>query len=163
MERCVVAPAVQGADLLKLASALAVAALKRGGERRGDVIVFLPGMQEMLRLQVLLKKALPKLRVWLIHSDVIDNEDEDEIALPDADGQRVVALATVIGARSITLDGMRYAILHPAVRDEVLHASGISRLVDEPLSRELEGNMCGRVARVSPGLATLLYETDDST
>ena len=43
-----------------------------------------------------------------------------------------------------------------------LHASGVSRLLDEPLSRELEGNMSGRVARVSPGVATLLYDIDDT-
>ena len=116
----------------------------------------------MLSVQVLLKKALPKLRVWLIHSDAVGNEDEDEIDLPDADGgQRVVALATVIGARTIGFTGMKYAILHPAVRAEALHGSGISRLVDEPLSSELEGNMCGRVGRLSPGFATLLYETDE--
>ena len=87
-------------------------------------------MQGMLSVQVLLKKALPMLRVWLIHSDVVGNEDEDEIALPDADGQRVVALATIVGARTITLDSMRYAILHSAVRDEELRAAGISLLYD---------------------------------
>ena len=90
------------------------------------------------------------------------NEVEDKVQFPKANGHRVVALATTIGARTITLENMKYAILHPAMRDEVLHASGISRLVDEPLSSELEGNMCGRVARLSSGVATLLYEPDDT-
>ena len=43
-----------------------------------------------------------------------------------------------------------------------MHESGVLRLLDEPLSRELEGHMSGRVARVCPGLATLLYDIDDT-
>ena len=160
MERCVVAPAKEGADLLKITPDLSEAALKRGGQQRGDVIVFLPSMQELLSVQILLKKALPTSRVSLLHRDAVGNEVDVEIALPDADNQPDVALSTIIGARTITFESMRYTILHPADRVEVLHASGSLRLDDEPLSIELEGNMCGRVARQSAGLATLMYEKD---
>ena len=95
-------------------------------------------------------------------SDTLGNEDETEIDLPDLHDERVVALSTIIGARTITFAKMRYVIVHPAVRVEVLHASGTTGLCDEALSRELEGNMCGRVARLCSGLATLLYHPDDT-
>ncbi len=118
-------------------------------------------MQEMLTVQTRLKKALPSLRVILLHSDVIGSEDEEGIVCQDSNEQRVVALSTVIGARAITLD-MRYAILHPANKAEALHSSGLSQLIYGALSKELECNECGRVARLCSDLATLLYETDDT-
>ncbi len=160
MERCVVVPA-ERKDLLELVAALALAALKRVDGRKGKVVAFLPGMQEMLTVQTRLKQALQSIRVILLHSDVIGNEDEEEILVQDNDEQRVVYLSTVIGARAITLD-MRYAISHQASRAEALHSSGLSQLIDELLSKELEGTMCGRVARLCPGLAALLYGTDDT-
>ena len=89
----------------------------------------------------MLRKAFPTLRVWLLHSDTLGNEDETEIDLPDLYNERVVALSTIIGARTITFDQMRYAIVHRAVRVEVLHASGTSGLCDEALRSELEGNL----------------------
>jgi hypothetical protein len=162
MERCVVSPEMEHVDILRVAADLALVAIARNDDRKGDVIVFLPGLHEMLRVQVMLRKALPSLTVWLLHSDTLGNEDETDIDLPDLDNERVVALSTIIGARTITFDKMRYAIVHPAVRVEVLHASGISCLCDEALSSELEGNMRGRVARLSSGLATMLYHTDDT-
>ncbi len=79
-----------------------------------------------------------------------------------ADGLKICALATVIAAKSVTLNTMRYVIVHPAIRASVLSKSGILRIERERSSKELEGNMSGRVARVSQGLATFLYETDDS-
>jgi hypothetical protein len=70
---------------------------------------------------------------------------------------------TAKGRRAFfVLPRMRYAIVHPAIRVEVLLSSGYSGLCMEPLSSELEGNMCGRVARLCSGLATLLYHPDDT-
>jgi hypothetical protein len=162
MERCVVAPTLATIDILDVAAHLAFNAIAREGDQKGDVIVFLPGLQEILQVQMLLKQRLPNLTIWLLHSDIVGNEDETEIVLPDSDNERVVALSTIIGARSITFDKMRYAIVHPAIRVEVLLSSGYSGLCMEPLSSELEGNMCGRVARLCSGLATLLYHPDDT-
>ena len=59
---------------------------------------------------------------------------------------------TAKGRRAFfVLTRMRYAIVHPAIRVEVLLSSGYSGLCMEPLSSELEGNMCGRVARLCSG------------
>ena len=161
MERCVVAPK-DGKDILEMAGQLALAALARTDERQGDAMIFLPGMQEILTVQSYLKQRMPELRVWKLHSDVIDDTDEAMPEMLDVAGNRKVVLSTVIGARTVTLEDIRYVFVHPAIREEVLHASGIKKLVDVPVTKELEGNKCGRTARTNSGLATLLYETDDS-
>jgi hypothetical protein len=100
--------------------------------------------------------------VCLLHSDAIGNEDETIQDVPEILNSRVVVLSTIIGARTITFATIRYVIVHPAVRAEVLHASGTTGLIDEALTPELEGNMSGRVARVSSGLATFLYHPNDT-
>ena len=79
MERCVVAPAKENVDLLKLASDIALAALNREGWQSGDALVFLPGWQEMLTVQGLLMKGRPTLNVLLLHSETIGTEDEEPL------------------------------------------------------------------------------------
>ncbi len=162
MERCVVSPTTDQENILQIAAELALAAIARRGTREGDVLVFLPGLHEMLIVQGILKSKDASLKVYLLHSDAIGNEDETIQDVPEILDSRVVALSTIIGARTITFATIRYVIVHPAVRAEVLHASGTTGLIDEALSNELEGNMSGRVARVSSGLATFLYHPNDT-
>ena len=68
----------------------------------------------------------------------------------------MVVLSTVIGARSITLGGMKYVIIHPHVRSSSFHPSGLTRIRDYLVSKELKGNMAGRAGRESDGLVTEL-------
>ena len=168
LQRCIVAPR-DSQKLLEVAVALAGAALQRQGQnQRGNVIIFLPGIAEMLTVQKLLYEAGAKnqnvaCQVPLLHSDHIGCDEESELAaLDDGGGLPIVALSTLIAARSVTLESMKYVIIHPAVRASAMHASGISYLLDEPVSLELESNMAGRVARTCNGFATFLYDIDDT-
>ena len=43
-----------------------------------------------------------------------------------------------------------------------MQRSGIMKHVDSPITPELENSQEGRVARVSSGLATYLYDIDDT-
>ena len=43
-----------------------------------------------------------------------------------------------------------------------MNAAGFSRLADQRISREGEGNKAGRVGRTCNGLATFLFDVDDS-
>ena len=47
MQRCIVAPMEMG-DLLTTAVLLTLQALQRDGAQRGDVLVFLPGIQDVV-------------------------------------------------------------------------------------------------------------------
>ena len=161
LEQCRISLPGDTSALLTLAVHLALAALSRTKDQEGNVIVFLPGMHEMLQVQKALNKKHPKLDVMLLHSDVIGTEEEDPIAKPADKNARVVVLSSIIGARSVTIDGLKYAILHPHVRTSSLHPTGLSRILDVLLSGELAGNMAGRVARVCDGLVTFLELVQD--
>ena len=43
-----------------------------------------------------------------------------------------------------------------------MHTLGLSQLVDEPLTLEVEGNQIGRAGRQDDSLATLLYDVNDA-
>ena len=43
-----------------------------------------------------------------------------------------------------------------------MHGSGLSHLVDEPLTLEVEGNQIGRAGRQDDSLATLMYDVNDA-
>ena len=86
-------------------------------------------------------------RLWFLHSDVLDNADEDFVEpVEAAGGELLIALATQIAAKGCTLPTMKYGFVHPKVREEVLHASGLYRLTEQPLQPEQAANMVGRIA-----------------
>ena len=70
-----------------------------------------------------LMEAHPGLYVLMLHSEVVGDVNEDKVVVSEVVGP-MVALSTVIGARSITLGGMKYVITHPHVRSSSLHHSG---------------------------------------
>ena len=92
----------------------------------------------------------------------MDHEDEEDIAdeVNGTDGR--VVLSTIIGSRTVTLDTVRYVIIHPAVRTSRMHSSGMIQRVETPITTKLEENEADHIARVSSGLATLLHDVEDS-
>ena len=81
------------------------------------------------------------------HEDEVDIEDE----VNDTDGRVTV-----------TLDTVRYVIIHPAVRTSRMHSSGMIQRVDTPITTKLKEDEADHIARVSSGLATLLHDVEDS-
>ena len=115
-----------------------------------------------MEVQQLIKALKPACKIIILHSGCIDHKDEDEIPDEVASKEKMVVLSTIIGSRTVTMSTVRYAIIHPAIRRSEMHDSGIMRLVDTPITRELEKNQEGRIARVRSGLATYLYNVDDT-
>ena len=108
MERCVVSP-MNKDGLLDVAASLALNAVCRGGKRRADCMVFLPGIQEIISVQKkVLEAKIPDLRIVLLHSDCLDDEDEEELDDSYDVSCKQIVLATTIAARSVTLPSIRY-------------------------------------------------------
>ena len=92
----------------------------------------------------------------------MDNEEEEDLA-DEVDGKNGTdELSTIIGARTVTLNTVRYAIIRPVVRTSKMHYSDIIPLADIPITPEVEKNQTGRIALVRSGLATQLHYVDDS-
>ena len=90
LERCQITSPGDKDALLLQAVHFTLAALNREGDQEGNVIVFLVGWQEMCQAQKALKQKMPKLKIMMLHSDVIGNENEDVIETPEDDGRLVV-------------------------------------------------------------------------
>ena len=90
------------------------------------------------------------------------HEDEKDIADEVNGTDGMVVLSTIIGARTVTLTTVRYAIIPPAVCTSKMHYSGIIQLADIPITPEVGKKQTGRIAHGRSGLATHLYDVDDS-
>ncbi len=156
MQRCQIDSSGDKDSLLAIASHLALVALTRRGGQAGNVMVFLPGWKEMCKVQRDLMAADVELHVLMLHSEVVGDVNEDIVPMTPMEGQNTVVLSSVIGARSITLKRIKYVIIHPLVRTSSLHASGLTRIRDYLVSKELIGNMAGRGCRDCDGLVTEL-------
>ena len=78
----------------------------------------------------------------------MDNEAEEDMA-DEVDGKNGMdELSTIIGARTVTLNTVRYAIIPPAVRTSKMHYFDIIQLADIPITPEVEKNQTGRIACV---------------
>ena len=154
-----------------------VSALRRDEKHNsGDIIAFLPGFAEILKLEQLVSKEIKSgiygrsrgvkvtVRTMKLHSETMDDENEsliwDEAA---KEGIRLVAFASRIAATSVTLPSMQYAMIHPKSREKVLHSCGKERLYDSRMKMELIDQEAGRVARVRPGLVTFFGLVNDSS
>ena len=161
IERCVVMP-VSDADLLETAAHLAIAAVKCRRDRAGGCIGVLPGIGELVEVQQRIKLVVPACKILILHSAWMDHGEEADIVDEAYGREGMIASSTSIGARTVILKTVRYAVIHSAVRVSYMHDSGIIQLTEAAITPELQKNQEGRIARESSGFATHLYDVDDS-
>ena len=163
LERCVAAPLQSKTDLLRLASCLAKAALARRGGGRGAVLIFLPGLPEIRTVEAMIHSCPSEPLVSILHSNVIGQDDQDENFLTAAISSNYVILSTAVRARSMPFPNVKYVIIHPYTRTQVMGVAGLHHYLDVPVSAGLRENMQGRAGRTMRGLATFLFDFDDSS
>jgi ATP-dependent helicase HrpB len=117
----------------------------------GDLLVFLPGVGEIRRVQAL----LPELDTVPLYGD-LSPEDQDA-ALQPGSGRRVL-LATNVAETSVTVPGVRVVIDSGRVRRARQDAeTGLDRLDLEWVSRASADQRAGRAGRVAAGRALRLW------
>ena len=164
LQRVIVAPR-KIEDILTLCAQLICITLENDG---GNILVFLPGMDDILRLEKLVEEKLRRLvaevNIVRLHSHLLG---EGEYSQDNADtyssaNARKLYLSSLIAARGVTLPNIRYVFIHPYNRTTFLHQSGLETLGDERISAELSANETGRAGRTAPGTVVYLFEFDDS-
>lgn len=142
---------------------VAESVLRALGDAEGDLLVFLPGRREILRVEELLQDAsLPSEAV--VHTLYGESGYERQRAAlePDPDGRRKVILATSIAETSLTIDGVRVVIDSGLARRPVFDVRrGMSGLVTEPISRAVADQRRGRAGRQAPGIAFRLWSAQE--
>jgi ATP-dependent helicase HrpB len=119
----------------------------------GDVLVFLPGMREIRRVERLLDGAAAE--VHILHGSLPPSE-QDAALRPSM--RRKVVLATDIAETSLTVEGVRLVVdsgLARMPRFDVSH--GMTRLRTVPISKASADQRAGRAGRTEPGVAVRLW------
>lgn len=133
-------------------------------QKRGDILVFLTGQDEietaaenLTETSRKLGNKIPEMIVCPIYSNM-PSELQAKIFDPTPAGARKVVLATNIAETSITIDGIVYVIDPGFVKENVFNPrTGMESLVVTPCSRASADQRAGRAGRVGPGKCFRLY------
>ena len=120
----------------------------------GNLLVFLPGVRDILRIQEHLKhNSLPHQVLLAPLYGNLSSQAQDQAILPPPTGWRKIVLSTNIAETSLTIEGIRIVLdtgLMRVPRFDV--RSGMSRLVTIPISQQSAEQRRGRAGRLEPGL-----------
>lgn len=123
----------------------------------GDVLVFLPGLQEIRQTAHHLEEVARQcdLAVLPLHGD-LPAEQQDAALLPQS--RRKVVLATNVAETSVTVEGITGVVDTGLARTLVFDpAVGLDRLKLKPISRASAEQRSGRAGRTRPGVCVRMW------
>ena len=125
----------------------------------GNILVFLPGIGEIRRVERGLRNSIVGSNVHIapLYGDL--SQSEQDLAIqPSAPGQRKIVLATNIAETSLTIEGIRIVIDTGLVRVARFDPrSGMSRLETINVSKDSADQRQGRAGRIEPGVCYRLW------
>lgn len=127
------------------------------GADAGDVLVFLPGVGEIRRVEALLAEGTPLngARVLSLHGSM--PAESQDAALRAGPGRRVI-LATAVAETSLTVPGVRVVIDGGWMRvPRFSPRTGMSRLETVRVTRASADQRRGRAGRTEPGVCYRLW------
>jgi ATP-dependent helicase HrpB len=134
------------------------AVLRALAEEPGDVLVFLPGIGEIRRVeQFLADRVSSDVDVRLL-AGALSLAEQDLALAPSSAGRRRVVLSTDIAESSLTVNGVRIVVdagLARVPRHDV--GNGMTRLTTVSTSRASADQRMGRAGRTEPGVAYRLW------
>jgi ATP-dependent helicase HrpB len=144
--------------------ALVAAGVRRALEATaGDVLAFLPGVGEILRVAEALADlaARQDLAVLPLYGD-LPPERQDQVLRPG--DRRKVVLATNVAETSITIEGIT-AVVDSGLARRLRYdpSAGIDRLELTRISRAAADQRAGRAGRLGPGLCLRLWTAREHT
>ncbi len=127
-------------------------------DSEGDVLVFLPGVREIGRVEGLLAQGVPgDAEVMPLYGELPQEAQDRAVAANRSDRRRVV-LSTAIAETSLTIDGVRVVVDAGLSRRAAFDpASGMSRLVTGRASLASADQRRGRAGRTAPGVCYRLW------
>jgi ATP-dependent helicase HrpB len=142
----------------RLEQATGEAVLRALDDEPGDVLVFLPGIGEIRRVeQFLADRVRSDVDVRLL-AGALSLAEQDLALLPSASGRRRVVLSTDIAESSLTVSGVRIVVdagLARVPRHDL--GTGMTRLATVSTSRASADQRAGRAGRTEPGVAYRLW------
>ena len=127
-------------------------------EHPGDVLVFLPGVADLRRVERKLAGTLPPATdLHLLHGE-LPLDAQDAALRPASAGRRKVILATSIAETSLTIEGVRVVVDGGFARvPRFVPRTGFTTLETVPVARASADQRRGRAGRLAPGTCYRLW------
>ncbi|XP_055678167.1 probable ATP-dependent RNA helicase DHX34 isoform X2 [Lutzomyia longipalpis] len=127
---------------------------------RGDVLIFMSGINEITTIVDAAKEYAEKNPNWIIlplHSS-LSIEDQDKVFAYAPDGIRKCIVSTNIAETSVTIDGIRFVIDSGKMKEMSYDAAcKMQRLKEFWISKASGDQRKGRAGRTGPGICYRLY------
>lgn len=143
------------------AVAQAVSALLR--EEQGSLLLFLPGVSEIKRVQQQLTGRIADDVILCPLYGALSLVEQRQAILPPPGAKRKVVLATNIAETSLTIEGIRLVVdcgLERSVRFDP--NTGLTRLVTQRISQASMTQRAGRAGRLEPGICLHLISAEQA-
>ncbi|KAJ2827167.1 hypothetical protein GGI24_002719 [Coemansia furcata] len=132
-------------------------------EPTGDILVFLPGKDDIAQALAdthELSRSGGHLgsMVLVALSAGLSQEEQNQVFDPAPAGKRKVVFSTNVAETSVTIDGIVYVVDCGFVKQRVFDpATGIDKLVTQPISKSSAVQRAGRAGRTRSGKVYRLY------
>lgn len=128
-------------------------------QEQGDLLVFLPGVAEIRRVEALLNQLSlkPNVRVAPLFGS-LSQEAQDAAIAPAKPGERKIVLATSIAETSLTVNGVRIVVDSGLMRvSRFSPRTGMTRLETIAVSKASADQRRGRAGRLESGICYRLW------
>jgi ATP-dependent helicase HrpB len=127
----------------------------------GNVLVFLPGVREIIQLEGKLRDragaSQDKLIIAPLYGD-LSREQQDKAIQPCAAGVRKIVLATNIAETSLTIEGVSIVIDSGLQREARFNpGAGMDRIDTVSIAQDSADQRSGRAGRLQPGTCYRLW------
>lgn len=132
-------------------------------ENSGSMLLFLPGVAEITRVQNLLSgKVSDDIDLCPLYG-ALTLEQQQKAIQPAPAGRRKIVLATNIAETSLTIEGIRLVVDSGLERSAQFDPrSGLTRLVTQRISQASMTQRAGRAGRLEPGLCWHLFAKEQA-
>ncbi|MFZ4833443.1 ATP-dependent helicase HrpB [Rouxiella sp. Mn2063] len=132
-------------------------------ENSGSMLLFLPGVAEIHRVQnLLVERVSTEIDLCPLYGALTLDQQQKAIQ-PAATGRRKLVLATNIAETSLTIEGIRLVVDSGLERSAQFDPrSGLTRLVTQRISQASMTQRAGRAGRLEPGLCWHLFSKDQA-
>ncbi|MEW4369455.1 ATP-dependent helicase HrpB [Paenibacillus kandeliae] len=131
----------------------------------GDMLVFLPGVREIRRVQQELLASnhalLSQTDIAILHGG-LQAEQQDQAVRQRQAGRRKVILSTSLAESSVTVDGVRIVVDSGLMRTRILSpATGMEKMETRRVSVDAADQRRGRAGRQAAGVCYRLWSAEE--
>lgn len=151
------------AALQRFDEAVAIAVTNLLREESGSLLLFLPGVGEIQRVQQQLQERVADDVQLCPLYGALPLVEQRKAILPPAAGMRKVVLATNIAETSLTIEGIRLVV--DCAQERVARfdvRSGLTRLVTQRINQASMVQRAGRAGRLEPGICLHLTSAEQA-